>query len=305
MRILSRGAAAAAFIMLIASCSSLLKKGGDDGGGAEASTAEIADTGTAPAPAALALNEGDVARFPDEVKLANVSATFQRSYNVRESPPAGTLVTGLGKGTVVQQIAQRGNFFLIIFDHRTSPGAKQMGWVHKDAFSASVPDAGPLVCTNGEVALWSDSPFCGKVCGGDADCPAGFACKGQANKLLANGKAGDGVQVCTTFVPHDAGAPPPPPPPPADAGKLVPPPGDAGKLLIVDAAPPPPPPPSGADVVAKVGGACPAGYVAVGKTNKCHKPCPTNPPPCAAKNFCVKCDADQKRVCVENRDSCK
>jgi hypothetical protein len=309
MRTLSRAAALLAFVMLILSCGLLNKKGGDDGG-AEAAVADIADTGTTPAPVALAANEGDVARFPDEVKLANVPAVFQRSYNIRESPPAGVVISGLTKGVPVTQIAQRDRYFLILFEKPGQPGVKFMGWVHKDAFSAVVADAGPLVCAAGEIALFGDTPFCGRLCNADGECPAGQACKGSAAKLTKDGKGGDSVTVCTTFIPHDAGAPPPPPPPPPDAGKIPPPPPDSGAKVLVDSGPPPPPP-SGADIVAKVGGACPAGYVtATNKAKdidgKCHRPCQNFCP--NTKNFCIKCD--NVMVCVEgtpasNRTMCR
>ncbi|MCW5832865.1 MAG: SH3 domain-containing protein [Labilithrix sp.] len=209
MKTLVRGSAALALLMLVVSCSGLLKKkGGEEDAGLEASVeSEVADAEPEPAPAALAANEGDVARFPDETKLDDVAATLQRAYNVREAPPAGAIIRGLAKGTSVTQIGERGGSFLILFDDPKAPGTRLMGWIHRDAFSAVIQDAGPLVCPKGEIALFGDTPFCGKLCSEDKDCPTGQACKGQASKLLANGKAGDGVTVCTAFHPHDAGAP--------------------------------------------------------------------------------------------------
>lgn len=305
--LLVRGTVALTLVMLVVSCSSLLKKKGEEDGGLEASvTAEASDAAPTPAPgpAALATNEGDVARFPDETKLADVASTLQRSYNVREAPPLGTVITGLSKGTAVTQIAQRGSSFLITFDNPKAPGTKLMGWVHRDAFSAVIQDAGPLVCAKGEVALFGDTPICGKLCSDDTGCPAGQACKGQASKLLPNGKAGDGVTVCTVYHPHDAGIAPMP--------VIV----DAGKPAVVDAGPAPapvvdagplPPAPAG-DVVAPTGGKCPADFDLVNQTKMCHRKCSGASAANMCKNakpFCVKCDKGTKKVCVNDRNDCK
>ncbi len=286
-------------MMFVVSCSGLLKKKDEDAGAPEAGVTEVAaDAAPEPTPAALASNEGDVARFPDETKLAGVNATLLRTYNVREAPPNGTLVVGLNKGTSATQIASRDKYFLITFDSPTNPGTRLMGWVHRDAFSAVVQDAGPLTCPAGEIALFGDTPFCGKLCTLDSECPAGQACKGSANKLAA-GKAGAPVQVCTVFHAHDAGAP--------DAGgpkKLGK--ADAGGGGGVDAGPTLPPDP-GRDTVNATGGLCPAGFVHVKKTNKCHRKC-TNAQKAAqeCKNkpyFCVGCEG--QNVCSESKEQCK
>jgi hypothetical protein len=306
MRIAFRAASVLTAIMLVVSCGGLLKKGEKDAGEVDAAAVveapEAAPPPPTPAPTAtsLASNEGDVARFPDEVAINNESATLQRAYNAREAPPAGPVVASLSKGTHVTKIASRDRYFLIVFDNPKAPGTKQMGWVHKDAFSAVLQDAGPLVCPAGEIALFSDTPFCGKPCTADKDCPAQQACKGPANKLLPNGKAGDHVTVCTVY--HG------PTPPPVDAGRpaVV----DAGRIVDAShAPPPPPPPPSGAgDVVPATNNACSAGYVFVKKTGKCHRPCPGGPLARECKNtpnFCIKCDADQKKVCGESQLQCR
>ena len=304
MKTLVRGSAALALMMSVVSCTGLLKKlkGTEEDAGLEASVApeiesELADAGTAPAPVALATNEGDVARFPDETKVADVSATLLRAYNVREAPPAGAVIVGLPKGTPVTQIAERGGSFLITFEDPKTPGTKMMGWVHRDAFSAVIQDAGPLVCPKGEIALFGDTPFCGKLCSEDKNCPSGQACKGQASKLLPSGKAGDGVTVCSVFHPHDAGAP-----------AVV----DAGKAPVVDAGTTPAPTGPAADVVAPTGGKCPANFVLVTKTNKCHRSCavgatqPDRLKNCRNKNpLCIKCDKDEKKVCAEAQDQCR
>jgi len=257
----------------------LLKKTPDAGDpDAAAVTTVVADTGASPPPppAALAVNEGDIARFPDEQKLDNVPATVQRFYNVRDAPPAGKIVGTVTKGATVAQIAKRGWYFLILFD---APAGKTMGWVNAEAFSAIV-DAGipEPKCVAPEVALISDTGFCGRVCDKDADCPSGQACKGTANKWKAGGKAGDGVQVCTVFAPH-----------PVDAGHpLVVVVIDSGPPTAIDAGKPVLPAPT-SDIVAPTAGQCPPLYVTVSKDGQCHRSCP-KPSDCRAGFRCGVCD---------------
>jgi hypothetical protein len=131
------------FLMLVVSCSGLLKKKEEDAGLEASVTADTTDAAPVQAAdtAAVATNQGDVARFPDETKLADVPATLQRGYNVREAQPAGAVITALPKGTAVTQIAQRGGSYLITFDNPKAPGTKLMGWIYKDAFNAVVADA--------------------------------------------------------------------------------------------------------------------------------------------------------------------
>lgn len=325
MRIVVRGSTVLVLVMLVVSCSGLLKKKApeEDAGTPETSVvAELADAAPAPLPSALAQNEGDIARFPDETKIADELATLQRSYNVREAPPAGVVIVGLNKGTSVTKIASRDRFFLILFEDAKALGTTLMGWIHRDAFSVVIQDAGPLVCPKGEIALFGDSPICGKVCRDDKDCPSGQACKGSASKLPPNGKAGGGVTVCTIFHPHDAGAPTPDAGshvdagmPPVDAGKA---PADAGKAIDAgpraDAGPTPSSAPAGptSDVVAPMAGKCPANFVLVRRTNKCHRSCAIgDTQPARLKNcsnahpFCIKCDKDEKNVCAESQHQCK
>lgn len=292
-----------AAVPVLGACDLLKKKTGDDAG-ADGATAAAEDAGAAPTPtpaAGLAANEDDIARFPDETKLENVAATAKRQYNVRDAPPAGAIVAGLSNGQAVTQIASRQKYFLITFDD-AKQGKKLMGWVHGDAFLAA-PAENTVVepkCATGEVALMGDTPFCGKICDKDADCPSGQACKGSAAKWN-KGKAGDSVTVCTVFHAHDAGAAPPA----QDAGgglKLVTT-LDAGQApVVVDAgggAKPIPTPTT--DIVPAVDGKCAPGFVVVKKDGKCHKLCP-KPADCRAAFFCGKCDG--QNTCNDVRNFC-
>lgn len=332
MRILHRGTVGLVALTFVVGCNALLKKinkeGEEEAGVPEASVAldhagePTPEPTPEPAPPALASNEGDVARFPDETKLPDVKATTQRPYNVREAPPNGELIVNIPKGTEVTQIAQRDRFFLVTFDDPRAPGTKLMGWIHADAFSADAPKVEPITCPKGETPLMGDVPFCGVICKTDADCPKDEVCKGFAYKWV-NGKQGEEVDICILFHPHDAGAPPQPPPQ-TDAGGggggggrgIVRVPKDAGAPAAVDAGPAPnpapnPPAPSGPaqDVVPANGTTCPANFVFVKKTGKCHRPC-TNAVnaerECKNRPFyCIKCDNDTKVVCAESKTQCK
>lgn len=303
-----------ALLALAAGCN-LLKK--NDAADAEADAAAVAEADAAAAPAETpaaapaAVNENDIARFPDETRLENVAATLARSYSVREVPVSGKVVATLAKGTDVTQISQRGAYFLVTFADAKDATTK-MGWLHSDAFAAvAAVDAGikPLTCAAGEIALFADTPFCGKVCATDAECGANMACKGSANKLV-NGKAGDAVTVCTVQVVHDAGSPAPiptptPTAPPHDGGtvvidgggglgKLF---GDGGLAIV-------PPAPAG-DVSTPVLGKCPANFSLVAKDGKCHRNCSsTNLAVCKKETqFCIKCDS--ATVCSGDRNLCQ
>lgn len=275
----------AALVPFVSGCP---KKGGDaaDAEAEAAAVAEVAEAAAPAAPVAAATNENDVSRFPDEKKLENVSATILRQTNVREIPGIGKVVATLAKGGTVTEIAQRSTFFLVVFDN-PKDSKRLMGWVSQDAFTAPV-DAGlkVLTCIAPETPLISDGPFCGKICAGDADCPAGQACKGAANKFV-NAKLGDAVTVCTVFTP---GTPKP-----------------ALPVAAVEAGAPVAPVPAvlpipNADVTAATAGRCPVGFSLVAKDGQCHKNCVIGQ--CRKETtFCISCGA--AKVCSANRDLCK
>lgn len=311
----------------------LLKKKAADGEPADAApdvaVAQVVDAEALPALAPQATNENDVARFPDEIPV-EVPSVLQRPANAREAPPSGKVVAALPAKASVTQVALRDKYILVVFDDPKTPGQKLMGWIVQDALSAPVPgEVVPktVTCAAGQTALVSDLAFCGVVCTKDADCKGGQACKGTAQKLLAGGKRGDTVRVCTAVHLPDAGPPPRLPDasvaPPAlpEGGPLVLP-GllkfiDAGRsglgLLLRDAgaapapttppAPPVTPPvaPPGAQEVAPTGGSCPAGFFLVPKSGKCHKIVGSCPGGCA--KFCVECVG--QKVCSSDRNLCR
>lgn len=275
-----------------------LKGGGDEDAAAEGGVAAAEDAGapeTPPPAPGVAANEDDIARFPDETKMNDAAATVRRPYNVRDAPPAGAIVSGVNPGQGVTQVASRGPYVLITFDD-AKQGKKLMGWVHKDAFVPQAVDAGIAEpkCAAGEIGLVVDNHGeCGKACDKDGDCPTGQACKGSAAKYV-KGKAGDSVQVCTVFHPHDAGTPA------KDAG---------GAVTTVDA---------GATAVDAGGnklapqtvmiapsqlGVCPDNAHLVKKDNKCHMKCPKNNICDPFKGTCGRCDG--VAVCVAERNFCQ
>ncbi len=276
-------------LVAVVGCGLLKKKGAEEDASVAPVVADAVDAAPPPAAAPIATNVDDVARFPDEKAIENVTATIQRNgTNVREIPLVGKVVVTLAKGGTVTEVASRGTAFLVVFENPKDQ-KKLMGWVSQDAFTAQA-DAGirVLVCKAPEVALLSDGPFCGRICSGDVDCPAGQACKGAANKFT-NAKLGDAVTVCTVFAA-------------ARPGAVV----SNGTAAVVVTPPPPPPPPGlpipDADISDAVAGKCPVGFTLVSKDLKCHKICSVGQ--CrVATRFCTPCGGTN--VCTSSLTFCK
>jgi hypothetical protein len=159
-------------------------------------------------------NANDITRYPYEKKLKDVSATLLKDGVVRKSPPNGTPITTLPKGTSVTQIAETSGAFLVTYDDAS--GKRMMGWIEENAFStAPAPvahggggggggshDAGPAPpppppgtiftppvngqCPSGFV---KSTAGCYRACSADSDCPSATKCKA--------GVAGS-AKVCTT-----------------------------------------------------------------------------------------------------------
>lgn len=306
MRRFMRGTTLVVVMMAVAACGDLLKKKDQDAGVTAATTEPVNGT---PVPTAqvLATNQGDIARYPDEKPLATPTKyAFQRGFNVRESIPNGKVIVGLGKGVPATELAKRPPYILITFDNPSAPGTTMMGWVHQDAFSLVVADAGALTCAAGETALFSDVPTCGKVCTADAECGANMGCKGQSNLLAAGNKAGAAVKVCVLAAP--APSPSPSPAPIVDAGKTTP--VDAAAPVVHDASAPAPSngdPPAGTDEVSPTSGTkCPGTFLYVEKTKHCHRPCPAGVTQCSQTpiHYCGLCDKT-KKVCTNVRGICQ
>jgi hypothetical protein len=267
MKALFRNLFVLSSIIALASCG-LLGKKADADAGAEAAVAETPADAAPAAPvatAAAAVNENDIARFPDETKLADVAATTKRFAFLRESPGNGKVVTSLNANVNVTEIAQRQTFFLVKTD---VAGQTKMGWLSGDAFQPPPPDAGlkAPTCAAPEVPLMGDTPFCGKVCGGDVDCPAGQACKGTAQRFSANSLLPGTVAVCTV-VNRPLGQ----------------------SSFTIDAGAPTPPVAAVPDIVNPP---CPAGFIQL-KDKRCHKNCANAAGQKICQFFCLRCEGQQ------------
>lgn len=266
-------------------CGLLKKKGEDDAGAVaaadeagaatdEAGAAAVAEAGAA-APVA-AVNVADVARFPDEVPVANVAATIARPTNVRDIPSVGKVSAALAKGGTVTEISQRGTAFLITF---ANPANQQqlMGWVGQEAFTPlATADAGirQLQCGSPEVAVHVDTDICVRVCRVDGDCPGGTLCRGTSPpaQKVVGGKLTDVTNVCLPGV-----AAPAPTAVATAAAVRVP------------------------DVAVSQGGRCPAGSTIAAKDLQCHRNCVgAGAFGCDAGFRCTKCPTLPNSVCVAN-----
>ena len=273
-----RGFCALSFVAVSVSAAGcgLFKKGGDtaDAEAEAGAVAEVAEAAPPPVVLPAATNENDISRFPDEKKLENVTGTLLRVTNVREIPGIGKIVTSLAKGGTVTEIAQRGTFFLVVFEKDSK---KLMGWISQDSFTAQPAfDASVAIkCNAPDSALVGDTAFCGKVCTADTDCVAGQRCKGAANRLLTNGGKGDAVTVCTIF-----GAP---------------------AAVVTPATPVTPIPPPPVVVQPK----CGAGTIFVAQDKQCHRsPCKIGQCP-ADSPLCINCSGASVCVPVGSRSLCK
>jgi hypothetical protein len=281
MRNLVRVTVALCFISSLAACDFLKKKGADADAAAAAADeagAAAAATDAAAVPATTggtgAANENDVARFPDETALGSVAATTKRFANLRESPGTGKVVLPLNAGTNVTELASRQTFFLVTVD---ASGTKKLGWVSNDAFSAAA-DAGlhPPKCTGTDVPLMGDAPFCGKVCGGDVDCPAGSACKGTAQRFSANTLLPGTVAVCTVV----------------NTGRVP-------VTAVIDAGAPPAVPTvlsQSPDITAPP---CAGGFTLLQKDKRCHRLCAAGVGVKTCSLFCIRCEG--QTVCSDTR----
>ena len=269
-------------------CGLLKKKGEDDAGAADEAGA-VDEAGTAAADAApatpAAANVADVARFPDEVPVANVVATIARPTNVRDIPAVGKISASLAKGGQVTEISQRGTAFLVTFTNPTTQ-AQLMGWVGQEAFTALPPtDAGirQLSCGTPEVAVHVDTDICVRVCKVDGDCPNGTICRGtspQAFKIVG-GKLTEATNICLP-----------------GSVAVVP-------TAVATATTTAPPVLNLPDVAPSSGGRCPAGAL-VGKDLQCHRSCSNvggGINACRAGFRCLKCPTISSSVCVANANA--
>ena len=128
---------------VLSGCSMLKKAPADAGdeGGAEAAVAVV----EAAAPA-VAVNEADVTRYPDEKATAGSTLTTEGPAELRtEVGPGGKLVVDLKKGTEVDKVAEHANHYLVIAEDPRDATRKLMGWSGEGAFTGGGYGHGSLV----------------------------------------------------------------------------------------------------------------------------------------------------------------
>lgn len=184
---------------------------------AEAPAAAVVDA--EPAPAAVnAKNSADVARFPGETAITDDDAKLGQVAPVRTSPRSGSVIATLKPGAEVNKIAEYQHSILVSFADPKDASTTLMGWIGKEAFTASVArdagvkadagvvdagvkadagvahaDAGAKVtCSAGMAAVvLTKDPVCKKKCTRDSDCKVG-KCEN------ASGPTGAVVRVCSS-----------------------------------------------------------------------------------------------------------
>ena len=120
----------------LVACSMLKKKAPADAGEDAPAASESAVEAAAPAPsAALASNDSQVTRYPDEKAVDHAPLTTVGAAALRTQANAGDTVVLLKAGTEVEKIAERGNAYLVVADDPKDPSRKLAGWVTESAFA--------------------------------------------------------------------------------------------------------------------------------------------------------------------------
>jgi hypothetical protein len=109
----------------------------------------------------------------------------------------GDLIDDLPSRSGVERIAQRDEFFLILFDDPREHHGQKMGWLPREAF---LPDPSakrePIRCPRGQIALLRfESEVCAIPCTQDSQCPNAGTCTGKGVRS-ENGHAGDPTKFC-------------------------------------------------------------------------------------------------------------
>ncbi|HLK40256.1 MAG TPA: hypothetical protein VKU41_26070 [Polyangiaceae bacterium] len=137
----------------LVACSMLKKKAPADGGEDAPAASESAVEAAAPA-AALAANDSEVTRYPDEKAVDHAPLTTVVPAYLRTQANAGDTVVALKTGTEVEKLAERGNSYLVLADDPKDPSRKLMGWVSESSFAAGAAH----VVHGGAVAADAEAP---------------------------------------------------------------------------------------------------------------------------------------------------
>jgi hypothetical protein len=116
----------------VPACSMFKKGAGDAGDAGEGGTA-VAPVEAAPA---LAANESDITRYPDEKATPGGTLTTEGPAELRtEVGSGGKLVVVLKKGTEVDKVAEHASHYLVVSEDPKESSRKLMGWASETAFS--------------------------------------------------------------------------------------------------------------------------------------------------------------------------
>jgi hypothetical protein len=199
------------------------KPGGADAGDAAPVSSASADA-AASSSTALAANEADVSRYPDETPVNHAQMTtvwLIADVRTQAGSGAGNVIADLVKGTNVDKIAERQGYYLVIFTDPSDPTRKEMGWVSQVIFSPEPAHKRVVLkCQVGvPILLQGGLELCVVECTSDSQCSRGWSCSGDG--VLSNyGVPGNKIQYClpASNVVTDGGVPPVPPIPVVDAG---------------------------------------------------------------------------------------
>lgn len=169
---------------------------------AASAAAELAEASAPAAAPPTAKNAADIAQFPAQTKIENEAAKTASVAAARQSPRGGGNVAALKVGTDVVKTAEYQECFLVTFADPKDANTSLMGWVGKEAFTATsvkdagvrdaAPDAapvkdagvGPQSCGAGQVAvIMAGGLVCKKKCLRDSDCKGGAGSCAVANAV--------------------------------------------------------------------------------------------------------------------------
>lgn len=145
-----RWVAAGLVLGALPACSMLKKPGAADAGdGGESEASAVAEAAAA---APLAMNEGDITRYPDEKSSTGSTLTTEAPADLRtEVGAGGKLVVVLKKGTEVDKVAEHAGHYLVVAEDPKDASRKLMGWAGTGAFTVGT-FRGPIVVHDGGAA---------------------------------------------------------------------------------------------------------------------------------------------------------
>lgn len=164
-----RWVAAGLVLGALPACSMLKKPGtADAGDGGESAPTAVVEAAAAP----LAVNEGDITRYPDEKTSTGSTLTTESPTELRtEVGAGGKLVVNLKKGTEVDKLAEHTGHYLVVAEDPKDASRKLMGWAGTSAFTVGIFH-GPSVAHDGGGAAAGDGGLHAATTGDAGPAPA-------------------------------------------------------------------------------------------------------------------------------------